>query len=117
MNEPKTVQCAVHFEREARGRKRIEAGAEQPTAALAAGLAAADGDGVSQARSPTSAHVAAGGPTARRGTPTRRDPRSMGSRGRGCGRCSLRAAQGEFAALGLDEAGLLALGAELSEYG
>src|SRR5437867_7850466 len=32
MNEPKTVQCAVHFEREARGRKRIEAGAQQPSA-------------------------------------------------------------------------------------
>ena len=32
MNEPRTVQCAVHFEREARGRKRIEPGAEQPTA-------------------------------------------------------------------------------------
>ena len=37
MNEPKTVQCAVHFEREARGRKRIEGGAEQPTAALPPG--------------------------------------------------------------------------------
>ena len=37
MNEPKTVQCAVHFEREARGRKRIEPGAEQPTAALPRG--------------------------------------------------------------------------------
>src|SRR5207253_8263977 len=32
MNEPKTVQCAVHFEREARGRKRVEPGAEQPSA-------------------------------------------------------------------------------------
>src|SRR5439155_23965479 len=32
MNEPRTVQCAVHFEREARGRKRIELGAEQPSA-------------------------------------------------------------------------------------
>ena len=32
MNEPKTVQCAVHFEREARGRKRIEPGPEQPSA-------------------------------------------------------------------------------------
>src|SRR5262249_1536161 len=32
MNEPRTVQCAVHFEREARGRKRIEAGREQPSA-------------------------------------------------------------------------------------
>src|SRR5258708_11401269 len=32
MNKPKTVQCAVHFEREARGRKRIEAGAEQASA-------------------------------------------------------------------------------------
>jgi len=31
MNEPRTVQCAVHFEREARGRKRIESGAEQPS--------------------------------------------------------------------------------------
>ena len=37
MNEPRTVQCAVHFEREARGRKRIEAGAEQPVAALPPG--------------------------------------------------------------------------------
>src|SRR5436309_16137753 len=37
MNEPKIVQCAVHFEREARGRKRIEPGAEQPTAALPRG--------------------------------------------------------------------------------
>ena len=32
MNEPKTVRCAVHFEREARGRKRIEPGPEQPSA-------------------------------------------------------------------------------------
>ena len=32
MNEPRTVQCAVHFEREARGHKRIEPGAEQPSA-------------------------------------------------------------------------------------
>ena len=32
MNEPRTVQCAVHFEREARGRKRIEPGAEQAPA-------------------------------------------------------------------------------------
>ena len=32
MNEPTTVQCAVHFEREARGRKRIELGREQPSA-------------------------------------------------------------------------------------
>src|SRR5258705_13051548 len=32
MNEPKTVQCAVHFERAARGRKRVERGAEQPSA-------------------------------------------------------------------------------------
>src|SRR5438874_12911625 len=31
MNEPRTVQCTVHFEREARGRKRIEPGAEQPS--------------------------------------------------------------------------------------
>src|SRR6267378_2378128 len=31
MNEPRTVQCAVHFEREARGRKRVEPGAEQPS--------------------------------------------------------------------------------------
>ena len=31
MNEPKTVQCTVRFEREARGRKRVEAGAEQPS--------------------------------------------------------------------------------------
>src|SRR5256885_12025507 len=37
MNEPKTVQCAVHFEREARGRKRVEAGVHQPTVALAPG--------------------------------------------------------------------------------
>src|SRR5438270_9495248 len=37
MNEPKTVRCAVHFEREARGRKRIVAGAEQPPAALPPG--------------------------------------------------------------------------------
>ena len=37
MNEPRTVQCAVHFEREARGRKRVEPGAEQPTAALPPG--------------------------------------------------------------------------------
>ena len=37
MNEPRTVQCAVHFEREARGRKRIDPGAEQPTAALPPG--------------------------------------------------------------------------------
>src|SRR5436190_16122318 len=37
MNEPRTVQCAVHFEREARGRKRIKPGAEQPTAALPPG--------------------------------------------------------------------------------
>src|SRR5439155_12573414 len=34
---PRTVQCAVHFEREARGRKRIEPGAEQPTAARLSG--------------------------------------------------------------------------------
>src|SRR5205823_96199 len=32
MSEPRTVQCAVHFEREARGRKRVEPGAEQPSA-------------------------------------------------------------------------------------
>src|SRR6266513_1772482 len=31
MSEPRTVQCTVHFEREARGRKRIEPGAEQPS--------------------------------------------------------------------------------------
>ena len=37
MNEPRTVHCAVHFEREARGRKRIEAGADQPMVALAPG--------------------------------------------------------------------------------
>jgi len=37
MNEPRTVQCAVHFEREARGRKRIEPGIEQPSAALPPG--------------------------------------------------------------------------------
>ena len=37
MNEPRTVQCAVHFEREARGRKRIAPGADQPTAALPLG--------------------------------------------------------------------------------
>ena len=37
MNEPRTVQCAVHFEREARGRKRVERGAEQPTPALTPG--------------------------------------------------------------------------------
>src|SRR5947208_16036408 len=37
MNEPRTVQCVVHFEREARGRKRIEPGAEQPTVALPPG--------------------------------------------------------------------------------
>src|SRR5437667_3226270 len=37
MNEPKTVQCTVHFERETRGRKRIEPGAEQPTTALPPG--------------------------------------------------------------------------------
>ena len=29
MNEPKTVQCTVHFERETRGRKRIEPGGGQ----------------------------------------------------------------------------------------
>ena len=29
MNEPRTVQCTVHFEREARGRKRLEPGAEE----------------------------------------------------------------------------------------
>src|SRR5262245_21605143 len=29
MNEPWTVQCTVHFEREARGRKRLELGAEE----------------------------------------------------------------------------------------
>src|SRR2546423_9497469 len=32
MSEPRTVQCEVHFEREARGRKRIEPGAQQPSA-------------------------------------------------------------------------------------
>src|SRR6266850_3738223 len=32
MNEPRTVQCTVHFEREARGRKRVEPGTEQPSA-------------------------------------------------------------------------------------
>src|SRR2546421_12952669 len=32
MNEPRTVQCAVHFEREPRGRKRVEPGNEQPSA-------------------------------------------------------------------------------------
>src|SRR5207302_4662620 len=37
MNEPRTVQCAVHFEREARGRKRIEPGTEQPSAGLPPG--------------------------------------------------------------------------------
>src|SRR5438309_4778075 len=37
MNEPTTVQCAVHFEREARGRKRVERWAEQPTPALTPG--------------------------------------------------------------------------------
>src|SRR5258708_33666992 len=37
MNETRTVQGAVHFEREARGRKRVEPGAEQPTAALPPG--------------------------------------------------------------------------------
>src|SRR5205823_14385729 len=37
MNEPRTVQCAVHFEREARGRKRVHPGAEQASAALPPG--------------------------------------------------------------------------------
>src|SRR5438093_7879283 len=37
MNEPRTVQCAVHFEREARGRKRVQPGAEQPSLALPPG--------------------------------------------------------------------------------
>src|SRR5438067_2318639 len=37
MNESRTVQCAVHFEREARGRKRVEPGAEQPALALPPG--------------------------------------------------------------------------------
>src|SRR2546421_3466730 len=37
MNEPRTVHSAVHFEREARGRKRIEPGAEQATVALPPG--------------------------------------------------------------------------------
>src|SRR2546429_7483019 len=37
MNEPKRVQCTVHFEREARGRKRVEPGAEQPSLALPPG--------------------------------------------------------------------------------
>src|SRR5947208_11290730 len=37
MNQPTMIQCAVHFEREARGRKRIEPGAEQPTVALPPG--------------------------------------------------------------------------------
>src|SRR5439155_6412880 len=37
MNEPKIVQCAVHFERETRGRKRIEAGADEPAVALPPG--------------------------------------------------------------------------------
>src|SRR5437763_15707769 len=37
MNESRTVQCAVHFEREARGRKRVEPGAEQPLLALPPG--------------------------------------------------------------------------------
>src|SRR6266446_5061743 len=37
MNEPRTVQCAVHFEREGRGRKRIEPGADDPRVALAPG--------------------------------------------------------------------------------
>ena len=32
MSEPKTVQCAVHFEREARGGKRVEPGNEQAAA-------------------------------------------------------------------------------------
>jgi hypothetical protein len=32
MNESRTVRCAVHFEREARGRKRIEASRAQPSA-------------------------------------------------------------------------------------
>ena len=37
MNEPTTVQCAVHFEREARGRKRIEPGAGEPAVTLPPG--------------------------------------------------------------------------------
>ena len=37
MNEPRTVQCAVHFEREGRGRKRIEPGADDPRVALPPG--------------------------------------------------------------------------------
>ena len=37
MNEPTTVRCAVHFEREARGRKRVEPGAAPPTLALPSG--------------------------------------------------------------------------------
>ena len=31
MNEPRTVQCAVHFEREGRGRKRIVPKGELPS--------------------------------------------------------------------------------------
>ena len=37
MNESRTVQCMVHFEREARGRKRIEPGAGESSAALPPG--------------------------------------------------------------------------------
>src|SRR6266480_3224177 len=37
MNEPRTVHYAVHFERKARGRKRTEPGAAQPTVALPPG--------------------------------------------------------------------------------
>src|SRR5207253_6144908 len=37
MNEPRTVQCMVHFEREARGRKRLEPGAGESSATLPPG--------------------------------------------------------------------------------
>ena len=37
MNEPTTVQCAVHFEPAARGRKRLQAGGDEPGTALPAG--------------------------------------------------------------------------------
>jgi hypothetical protein len=37
MNEPKIVHCRVHFERAARGRKRLQAGADEQALALPPG--------------------------------------------------------------------------------
>src|SRR5262249_20593375 len=142
MNEPRTVQCTVHFEREARGRKRLEPGAEESAPLppgrvprLARFLALASRSRWSWTGSGSGAP--GGGswgrcdcardrprwPTSRPAGRGRLEPRQRQETPGGWGLAgvaalgSLRAAQAELAALGFDEAGLFALGAELPEYG